>query len=90
MALDHDVDASVALTERRWFATIRAARAMEAECEVLREVASLAESAWRRARARLLELETLRDALGEQLCERESLRQNGEPEQALRIPSAAA
>lgn len=89
-SLDHDVDARTALTERRWFAAIRAARDMESECDVLREVLVAAEDAWRRARARLIELETLRDALGEQLLEREALRPEIEPPPRACLRSAAA
>jgi hypothetical protein len=67
--IDRYVDGEPAaeLLERRWFAALRAARSVQAECEVLLGVMELAEDAWRRARARLVELETLRDALGEQL-----------------------
>ena len=57
------------LPERRWFASITAVRTMQAECDVLREVMEVAETAWRRARTRLAELESLRDALGDQLTE---------------------
>lgn len=63
-----DGDAAAELLERRWFAAVRAARAIEGECEVLMGVMELTEDAWRRARAQLVELETLRDALGEQLA----------------------
>jgi hypothetical protein len=56
------------LLEQRWFAALRAAKAMQAECEMLREVTDHAEDAWRRARAQLVELETLRDAIGDQLA----------------------
>jgi len=62
-----DRDAAANLLERRWFSSISAVRAAQAECEVLREVMELAESAWRRARTQLAELENLRDALGDQL-----------------------
>jgi len=62
-----DRDAAANLLERRWFSSITAVRTAEAECEVLREVMELAESAWRRARTQLAELENLRDALGDQL-----------------------
>ncbi len=54
--------------ELRWFAAVRAAKSVQAECEVLLGVLELTGDAWRRARARLVELETLRDALGEQLA----------------------
>jgi hypothetical protein len=56
------------LLERRWFAALRAARSAQAECDVLLGVKELAEDAWRQTQARLMELETLRDALGEQLA----------------------
>jgi len=69
-----DGDAAASLLERRWFASIAAARAMQAECEVLREVVALAEDSWRRARDQLARLETMRDALGEELADRESRR----------------
>jgi len=62
-----DRDAAANLLERRWFSSITAVRAAEAECEVLREVLELAESAWRRARMQLAELECLRDALGDEV-----------------------
>jgi hypothetical protein len=67
--IDRYVDGEPAaeLLERRWFAALRAARSVQAECEVLLGVMELTEDSWRRARARLVELETLRDALGEQL-----------------------
>jgi hypothetical protein len=57
--------------ERRWFASLRAVRAMQAECEALRTVVELAEASWRNARGRLSSLEALCDALGEQLTERD-------------------
>ena len=54
-----DRDAAANLLERRWFASITAVRTMQAECDVLREVMEVAETAWRRARTRLAELESL-------------------------------
>jgi hypothetical protein len=63
-----DPDAAANLLERRWFSSITAVRTAEAECEVLREVMEMAESAWRRARTQLAELECLRDALGDELA----------------------
>lgn len=65
--LDRDVAAN--LLERRWFSSITSVRTMQAECEVLREVMEVAEAAWRCARTRLAELESLRDALGDQLTD---------------------
>ncbi|MGO9513694.1 MAG: hypothetical protein ACLP2F_08645 [Steroidobacteraceae bacterium] len=69
---DPDGDATAALLERRWFASITAVRSMQAECEVLREVMELAEDAWRRACSRLLSFEELSDALGEELAQRDA------------------
>jgi hypothetical protein len=69
-----DGDAAASLLERRWFALIAAARAMQAECEVLREVVALAEDSWRRACRQLARLEALRDALGEELADAEGRR----------------
>lgn len=63
-----DRDAA-SLIERSWFSSIAAVRTAQAECEVLRKVMELAESAWRRARTQLAELEYLRDALGDQLAD---------------------
>jgi hypothetical protein len=65
---DVERDAAANLLERRWFSCITAVRTAEAECEVLREVLEIAESAWRRARTQLAELECLRDALGDQVA----------------------
>jgi hypothetical protein len=64
-----DGESDMSLLERRWFASIAAARAMQTECARLREVAELAESAWRRAYSQLHRLEAMRDALGEELAE---------------------
>lgn len=63
-----DRDAAANLLERRWFSSITAVRDAQADCEVLREVLELAESAWRHARTQLAELECLRDALGDELA----------------------
>jgi hypothetical protein len=76
-----DGDAAANLLERRWFAAFKAASGVRAECEALLESMALTEAAWGRARARLYELEALRDALGEELegldeCESERERQN--------------
>jgi hypothetical protein len=62
-----DRDAEANLLERRWFSAIAAARVARADCDVLRAVVELAETAWRRACAHLAELEALRDSLGEEL-----------------------
>ena len=62
-----DGEPAAALLERRWFAAFKAASGVRAECETLLESMALAQTAWNRARARLAELEALRDALGEEL-----------------------
>jgi hypothetical protein len=62
-----DGDAAANLLERRWFAAFKAASTVRAECETLLESMALTEAAWSVARARLCELESLRDALGEEL-----------------------
>jgi hypothetical protein len=62
-----DGDAAANLLERRWFAAFKAASGIRTECEALLESMALNHVAWNRARARLAELEALRDALGEQL-----------------------
>jgi chromosome segregation ATPase len=62
-------DAAAARLERRWFAAFKAASSVRAECEDLLDAMAQAESAWNDARARLAELEALRDALGEELAE---------------------
>ncbi len=56
------------LLERRWFAAFKAASSVRAECEVMLESMASIEVAWSEARARLCELEALRDALGEELA----------------------
>jgi hypothetical protein len=63
-----DGDAASNLLERRWFGAQAAARTMQAECEVMREVMELAAADWRRARARLEVLENLRDAFEEEMA----------------------
>ena len=62
-----DGDAAANLLERRWFAAFKAASGVRTECEALLESMALNQVAWNRARAKLAELETLRDALGEEL-----------------------
>jgi hypothetical protein len=68
--MDHSYpaeDCAAGLLERRWFAAGRAASETQAECDALAQVLDLAQAAWRGARARLAQLEALRDALGEEL-----------------------
>jgi len=63
-----DGDAAADMLERRWFAAHNAVTALHADCETLREVLELAESAWRDARLRLAQLEVLRDVLDEEMA----------------------
>jgi hypothetical protein len=62
-----DRDAAANMLERRWFAAFKAASSVRAECESLLESMATIQSAWSRARERLAALESLRDALGEEL-----------------------
>jgi hypothetical protein len=62
-----DSDSAADLLERRWFAAFKAASGVRTECEALLESMAVMQTAWSRARARLAELEALRDALGEEL-----------------------
>jgi hypothetical protein len=64
---DTDGDAAANLLERRWFAAFKAASGARAECETLLESMAITHTAWNRARARLCELEAMRDALEEEL-----------------------
>lgn len=66
-------DAAVRLIEQRWFASMSAVRAIQAECAALSEVMELAGNAWRRARIEAARLEAIRDALGEELAARDGL-----------------
>lgn len=63
-----DGDAAVNLLERRWFAAVAAAKAMQSECEVLKAVVQQAEADLALAQEQLATLETLRDRLGEDLA----------------------
>ena len=66
-------EATGELIERRWFALLSAIRSLQGECELLLEASKLADTAWRRSRAQLVQFETLRDELEEQMCARPSL-----------------
>jgi hypothetical protein len=61
-----DDEPAAALLERRWFAAFKAASDVRAECEALLDSLANTQAAWSRARARLSELEALRDALGDE------------------------
>ncbi len=89
MPIADDDDAAANLLERRWFAASAAAKTLQGECEVLREVMEIAEGAWRHARAQLAELETLRDGLGGQLNDLIAVQQYAVPPMAERVLSAA-
>jgi hypothetical protein len=62
-----DGDAAVDMLERHWFAAFKAASEARAECEALVEALEITEAAWNKARERLVKLESMRDALGEEL-----------------------
>jgi chromosome segregation ATPase len=70
-----DDDAVANLIERRWFAASAKVRALQDECEVLREVMDQAAMAYRGARAQLAQLEALRDGLGQRLAHLDEVRQ---------------
>ncbi len=82
-------DAAANLLERRWFSSIAAARAMQTECEVLREVMEIAAAAWRRARTQLAAIESLRDALDAELSALDTVQGSVAPAATLRVMSAA-
>jgi hypothetical protein len=64
-----DGDAAAEMLERRWFAAFKAASAARAECEALLEAIETTEAAWARSREHLAKLESMRDALGDELAE---------------------
>jgi len=61
-------EATAEIMERHWFAALHAAKTAQAECEALLGAMRESENAWKQALARAVELETLRDMLGEQLA----------------------
>jgi hypothetical protein len=80
-----DGDAAAELLERRWFAAFKAASVARAQCEALVEALEMTKIAWNEARARLVSLESLRDALGEEMAEldgqQEAVLEPAEPEE---------
>jgi transposase len=69
--------AAAEMLERRWFAAFNAASVARAECEALVEALKMTEAAWNAARKRLVKLESLRDALGEELAELDGQKEEG-------------
>lgn len=69
--------AAAEMLERRWFAAFKAASVARAECEALVEALMMTQAAWNEARNRLVELESLRDALGEELAELDGQKEGG-------------
>ena len=69
-----DDDAAANLIERRWFAASAKVKALQDECEVMREVMEQAAMAYRSARAQLAQLEVLRDGLGQRLAHLDEVR----------------
>ena len=84
-----DGDAAANLLERRWFAAFKAASGARAECEALLESMAITQCAWSRARARLCELEALRDALGEELEALDGLAAPADADDSTSVMSAA-
>ena len=62
-----DDDAATNLIERRWFAATAKVKTLQDECEIMLEVMEQAARAYRGARLRLAQLESLRDGLAERL-----------------------
>ncbi len=54
--------------ERSWFSATQAVSAARAECEALLETSERRKAEWKQARLRLLQLEELRDSLGDKLA----------------------
>jgi hypothetical protein len=69
--------AAAEMLERRWFAAFKAASVARAECEALVEALNMTQAAWNEARNRLVKLETLRDALGDELAEVDGQKEEG-------------
>jgi len=69
--------AAAEMLERRWFAAFKAASVARAECEALVEALKMTQAAWNEARNRLVKLESLRDALGEELAELDGQKEGG-------------
>jgi hypothetical protein len=59
-----DGDTEARLLERRWFASMKAVRVLQAECELLAD-------AWQCARSQLAALEAMHEALSEELAQRD-------------------
>jgi hypothetical protein len=72
-----EVGAAAEMLERRWFAAFKAASVARAECEALVEALNMTQAAWNEARNRLVKLETLRDALGDELAELDGQKEEG-------------
>lgn len=82
-------EGSPAILERRWFAAHNACLAQREQCDYIRQSLELAEAAWQQAHARLLALESLRDSLGQELAEADSIREHDPRSQHRREMSAA-
>jgi hypothetical protein len=69
--------AAAEMLERRWFAAFKAASVARAECEAVVEALKMTQAAWNEARNRLVKLESLRDALGDELAELDGQKEEG-------------
>jgi hypothetical protein len=63
-----DSDPAAESLERQWFAASSAADTLKVECNILLGVLEITGDSWRRACARLVQLEAIRDALEDQLA----------------------
>jgi hypothetical protein len=69
-----DAELSAELLERRWFAAMAAVKSLQDDCDALLRVVERAENNWLRTCAQVALVESLRDALGEQLAARDGAR----------------
>ena len=68
-SLDFELDSQMSTLESEWRQAYEFSAVARAECETLVEELEMTELAWKSARTRLARLESLRDALGEELAE---------------------
>lgn len=83
------IDVTSDQLERRWFAAQTACVAQRHECDHIRQSLESAELAWRRAQARLTQLESLRDSLGQSLAEEDAGYERATLQRAFRVVTAA-
>jgi len=69
-----DAELSAEHLERRWFAAMAAVKSLQDDCDALLRVVERAENNWLHTCAQVALVESLRDALGEQLAARDGAR----------------